>query len=361
MALSQSAAETQDKDFHYRNDQSKFLDTLEREARERFPFNSVYPSVIQLRSAVREWSESVGASISHEGNGLKCSRSHAPEGCEKRKETRRVKNRITKEKQRETKSSRCGCKFEIKSSTARRGLPPDAPKTAVRITHGSHYRHTNGCFPCQTQLIADKRRAGNYKSGLKEVQLRSIIEVLKPRKSVPIKVLREMMRPLYPATVEISAQDVCNMRYKVNIILDRMEKESEEAGNSGSGLSSSDEDNILLMDDRSVAEDFDNAAAAEEEAEPEAISIDSAAPQAQDPALASYSYNDIMAICKDISGHIVRQPDLAVHVGMLLQFRDHLRDGGDSNNAGSAESCSFEETFRKHISDVVVTAASHPL
>jgi hypothetical protein len=44
-----------------------------------------------------------------------------------------------------------------------------------------------------------------------------------------------------------------------------------------------------------------NAAAAEEEAEREAMSIDSAAHQVQDPALRSYSYKDLMAICKDIS------------------------------------------------------------
>ncbi len=162
---------------HYSEGNIKMLDDLQKEARERFPFNSVYPSVQELRSAVRQWSESVGASISHEGSGFKCSRSHAPEGCEKRKETRRAKNMITKEKQRETKSSRCGCKFEIKYSKARRGLPPDAPKAAVRITDGSLYRHTHGCFPCQSQLIVEKKKAGHYETGVQQEQLRSIIAV----------------------------------------------------------------------------------------------------------------------------------------------------------------------------------------
>jgi hypothetical protein len=113
------------------------------------------------------------------------------------------------------------------------------------------------------------------------------------------------------------------------------------------------------MDDGSVVEGFTSAAAAQEEAEPEARSIDNAVPQAQDPALASYSYNDVMVICKDISGHIVRQPNLAVHVGMLLQFGDHLKDEGGNSNARSAECSSFEETFRTHISYVAVAAASH--
>jgi hypothetical protein len=273
-----------------------------------------------------------------------------PNGCEECKATRRVKRSIIKEKQRETKRSRCGCKFAIKYTTARKGLPPDAPKCAVRITDKSHYRHTDGCFPCQSQLIVEKRKAGHYETGVQQVHLRAIIEVLKPRKPVPIKVLREMMRPLYPATVEITAQDVCNMRSRVNIILDRMEKESEEAGGSGSGLSSSNEENLLVMDDGSVAEDFDSALALQE-AESEARGIDNAVPQAQDPAVTSCSYNDVMAICKDLSVQIMRQPDPAVHVGMLLQFRDHLRDGTSFS--------SFEKTFRTHIYDAAMAAASH--
>jgi hypothetical protein len=235
---------------HYSEGNIKMLDDLQKEARERFPFNSVYPSVQELRSAVRQWSESVGASISHEGSGFKCSRSHAPEGCEKRKETRRAKNMITKEKQRETKSSRCGCKFEIKYSKARRGLPPDAPKAAVRITDGSLYRHTHGCFPCQSQLIVEKKKAGHYETGVQQEQLRSIIAVLKPGLPVSCPVLREMMRPLYPDTVAISAQDVSNMRWKVKRLLERKENADE-----ASGLLLSDEKDLLRIEDRMVALD----------------------------------------------------------------------------------------------------------
>jgi hypothetical protein len=63
-----------------------------------------------------------------------------------------------------------------------------------------------------------------------------------------------------------------------------------------------------------------------------------------------------MAICEDISTRIVKQPDLAEYAGMLLQVRDHIRDGGESRNA---ESALFEEAFRAHISDVAKAAASH--
>jgi hypothetical protein len=77
---------------HYSEGNVKMLATLEEEACKRFPFNSVFPDSKHLKIAVREWSESVGASITLQGSAIKCSRSHAPDGCEKRKEKRRVKN-----------------------------------------------------------------------------------------------------------------------------------------------------------------------------------------------------------------------------------------------------------------------------
>jgi hypothetical protein len=78
--------------------------------------------------------------------------------------------------------------------------------------------------------IVDKRRAGMYERGNTRKVLESIIEVLKSRKFVPCNLLREMMRNLYPDSVAIAAQDVTNMRFKVRRILDRMDKEKEEAG-----------------------------------------------------------------------------------------------------------------------------------
>jgi hypothetical protein len=235
---------------HYSEGNKKMLSTLEKDASERFPLNTVYSCVKELRSEVRKWSESVGASVSHEGGVLKCSRSDEPVGADKRKEKRRTMKNIPKENQRETKSSRCGCKFAIRYSTARKGLPPNAPKEAVFITDRSFYRHTHGCFPCQSQLIVEKRKAGHYETGIKQEQLRSIIAVLKPGLPVTCQVLREMMRPLYPESVAIDAQDVCNMRWKIKRILERKEKDDEAPG-----LSSSDEKDLLRMDDRLVALD----------------------------------------------------------------------------------------------------------
>lgn len=58
-------------DMHFPDKNIKRLAILEKEASERFPFNTIYPSVQELRSAVRIWSESVGASVSQDGIVLK--------------------------------------------------------------------------------------------------------------------------------------------------------------------------------------------------------------------------------------------------------------------------------------------------
>jgi hypothetical protein len=47
----------------------------------------------------------------------------------------------------------------------------------VRITEGSNYRHTNGCFSSQCQLIVDKKSSGNYQDKVKQDALKDIIAV----------------------------------------------------------------------------------------------------------------------------------------------------------------------------------------
>jgi hypothetical protein len=94
-----------------------------------------------------------------------------------------------------------------------------ATKGSVRISEGSSYRHTNGCFPSQSQLIVDKKSSGNYQDKVKHDALKDIIAVLKPGRHVDCALLRDMMRPLYPPTIGITAQDVWNLRCKVKKLL----------------------------------------------------------------------------------------------------------------------------------------------
>lgn len=198
---------------------------------------------------------------------------------------RREKNNITKENQRETNSSRCGCKFAIRYSTSRKYFPSEAPKGAVRITDRSLYRHTHECFPSQSQLIVEKKKAGHYETGVERAQLQSNIEVLRPGKPVSCRLLREVMRPLYPGTYAIEAQDVCNMRLKVKRILERKEK-----GDEASGLSTSDQEDLLRKDDGLADEEEEASASRRVDAPvPRRFVDDNEDSGTKDPAKTSYS------------------------------------------------------------------------
>jgi hypothetical protein len=133
----------------------------------------------------------------------------------------RIKKNTPVENYRESNTMRCGCEFIIRYAIAttlatKRGV---APKGSVRITEGSSYRHTKGCFPSQCQLIVDKKSSGSYQDKVKHDALKDIIALLKPGRPVSCSLLRDMMRPLYPSTYSTTAQDVWNMRLKVKKLL----------------------------------------------------------------------------------------------------------------------------------------------
>jgi hypothetical protein len=233
----------------YSDEQTKVLDAMEAEARSLFPPSSTvyYANVATLQSAVQQWANAKGAQTSYQSHGFWCKRAAAPPAFEKAKTKARIKNNTPLELQRETSSMRCGCKFVIKFTDAtpksiRGGV---APKS-VRITAGSSYRHTNGCFPSQCQLIVDKKSSGSYQDKVKLDALKDILAVLKPGRPVNCQLLREMMRPLYPKTIAITAQDVWNMRLKVKKLL--FEAESSTLDTS-QGISDSTAENLLPRGD----------------------------------------------------------------------------------------------------------------
>ena len=164
---------------HYTKGQQDALDMLEVEARDKFPpsLTHYYESIQELRCKLREWSASRGAHLSHQGSRIECKRATAPRSFAKKKEENRSKKNIAVQQQRNTSTTRCGCHFVIRFATASRVIL-DAPAGSVRITTGSYYRHTNGCFPCQSQLISDKRRSGAYDDDIKKDQMESIISML---------------------------------------------------------------------------------------------------------------------------------------------------------------------------------------
>jgi hypothetical protein len=207
---------------------------------------------------VQQWANAKGAHTSHQGKGLFCTRATQPAAFKKFTEKTRLNKNIPLERQREKKSMRCGCKFVIKFSRAtafaiKGGVSP----LSVRITDGSHYRHTGGCFPCQSQLIVDKKSSGSYQDSLKGTALKAIIAVLKPGKPVSCLLMREMMRPLYPLSIAITSQNVWNMRLKVKKLI-LLEEEQNVDGTSTSQVlvssSSIQEENELPSLDEIPAE-----------------------------------------------------------------------------------------------------------
>jgi hypothetical protein len=207
----------------YSDEQTKVLDAMEAEARRLFPPSSTvyYENIETLKSAVQQWSNAKGAQICHDSHNLECKRATASPRYEIAKLKARIKNNTPVEKQRDSNTMRCGCEFVIRFAVA---TPPAikrgaAPKGSVRITEGSSYRHTKGCFPSQSQLIVDKKSSGSYQDMVKHDALKDIMAVLKPGRPVSCSLLREMMRPLYPSTYSTTAQDVWNMRLKVKKLL----------------------------------------------------------------------------------------------------------------------------------------------
>lgn len=162
LVIEKGALELQEPYCHYTEDEVTKLDELEEEARCRFPpsTNKYYQNVAELRTAIRNWSESRGASVTTQGSAIPCARVAAPASFQNTTEKFRMKNNIPVKKQRTSNQIRCGCKFRISFTLANRTIQ-DAPIKAVRITSGS-YRHTDGCFPSQSQLIVDKKRGGTY-------------------------------------------------------------------------------------------------------------------------------------------------------------------------------------------------------
>ena len=208
---------------HYTNAQQDALDILEAEARDKFSPSTTkyYESINVLRCELREWSASRGAHLSSQGSRIECKRATAPRAYAKQKvsnRSNRSNRSIAVQQQRSTSTTRCGCEFVIKFSRASLVLC-NAPVGSVRITEGSFYRHTNGCFPSQSQLIADKRRSGAYENEIQKEKMESIISILQHGRNVPCSIMRDMMRPLYPSSVTITAQMVTCMRLKVNRVL----------------------------------------------------------------------------------------------------------------------------------------------
>jgi hypothetical protein len=414
----------------YSDEQTKVLDVMEAEAHRLFPPSSTvyYANIDTLKAAVQKWAHSQGAHTSHQGRGFWCKRAAQPKSFRIAHAKARLQKNTPLEQQRHRTSARCGCAFVIKFAMATpNAIQRAAVATAgagaavagaaatgaaagsVRITEGSNYRHTNGCFPSQCQLIVDQRSSGYYQdkqqvhhdAKQKHDARNAIIAVIDASASasagsgsgsgrptpVSCSLLREMMRPLYPPTMDITAQDVWNMRLKVKrTLLLRQKAITISAATAAAAskdeteahhqpqqqhhqqpqqLEDDDDDDChetIVSEPRQHgvehAHDNDNDHYEEPDQGYEAddaqrfsvpTSDDHAArldrcdqatrtqTQTLVPALADNDdcsnsnsnsviyFNDIMCVFQDLATSIMKRKDIPTQVGMLLQWTEHLR------------------------------------
>jgi hypothetical protein len=168
-----SLGEAQQQLHVYTDKQRKVLDALEVEARKLFPpSTTVFYNISILKSKVQGWAKKHGPGTSHQGHALPCQLATQPNSWKKKNAQNRIKNNIGVEQQRQSTSKRCGCKFVIRfASATSKNMKAGVLKGSVRITQGSYYRHTNGCFPskcvdkngCLPSKCVDKNSSGSQK------------------------------------------------------------------------------------------------------------------------------------------------------------------------------------------------------
>ena len=192
----------------YSEEQKKTIEEISIAAAELFVVGEVYPTPLSLREKARRFATKHGFVITTEGSKLCCSRSAEPNGAKKK---RAKKEPTPINKRRKHNSTRCGCNFAIKYAPVNRGVKEDKQ---IKIT-ACDLMHSNGCFPCNSQLAVEKRKSGVVVASLHEARIKAIITVIRTETRVPVATLREMIRPLYPPGTALDAQLIFNLRLKI--------------------------------------------------------------------------------------------------------------------------------------------------
>ena len=216
--------ETTQPKFQYSPEQVAHLDALEAATREAFPPSKevYYNSLDDLRRQMRAFAEAHGFSIGTHGQSLRCSRGKVTTSTKRRRE--RLDRENPHRKRRNVKNTKCDCPFFIRFCNTAKG-----PPNAVRITENSCYRHDNGCLPSRAQLQETLRSAGAYSRDIRPHEWRGVLEIMRGGNHVPAKVLRPMMKSMYPPDYKITPADVANMRHRLKKWLEKNESGEETA------------------------------------------------------------------------------------------------------------------------------------
>jgi hypothetical protein len=205
-------------DFCYSSEDVAYLQSIEREAALLFPYGKVYNSPSELREAVRSFAYQKGFEITTSGNKILCSRCDEPTSHKNKREKKIASGVVPVEKRRTYKSStRCGCPFKISysrmlsssslSSSSVAVSSRESSKVLVRITGSCIYKHDQGCRPSSSQLVVETRKGGSHTRSVKASQMKTILTLLKTGEKVPPKLLRKLLRPLFPPEQTVTETD----------------------------------------------------------------------------------------------------------------------------------------------------------
>ena len=192
------------------------LNALVSLTKENYPVGAVFPSPQALLANLRDFASKKGFAVARSGQAITCSRASLSELRQRQQLKKKLKTPA--EKQRAApNSTRCGCKFKVNwAFVDRKNMHTD---TRVRITDSTNYNHSNGCFPCRSQLAVEKRKAGHHTVSLHEGQIKTILAVMKTEEKIPIGMLRELLRPLYPPGTSLDCKLMFNFRLKAKRML----------------------------------------------------------------------------------------------------------------------------------------------
>jgi hypothetical protein len=165
-----------------------------------------------------------------------CTRCEEPRHQKNRRE-KKLKNAAPTIKTRTNTTTRCGCSFH--ASFSWKDWQNKQFNKAIKITN-TNYRHGDGCLPSRNQLAVEKRMAGCHTVAIHEPRIKTILSVMGSGSRVPIKMLRNLMRPLYPPGTSLDARMVFNFSLKLKRML------ASKAGDIDSQTITEEEETALL-------------------------------------------------------------------------------------------------------------------
>jgi hypothetical protein len=200
----------------YSQEQEAYILSIAQEAAKIFPAGKVYNSIKELRKETGEFGQKKGFAVTTVGSRLLCTR--CPEPTAQKNRRLNASSLVPLDKQRNTSSNRCGCPFKISFSPVHWN---DKSSESIKITSSSFYTHDQRCFPCSSQLALAKQKSGALTRAVNESKIKTILAVLKTNQKIPVTLMRELVRPMFPPDHPLCAQFLRNFSKKARRILKR--------------------------------------------------------------------------------------------------------------------------------------------